>query len=95
MQCFVLPYLAIMSLNLSLRLTSTEFTTLLRNLEKVVSVHEDFLSQLEFEGEKSSADQRVGGVFLQCVGELFTGPHHQYCSHHPRAVAHMQEHKLV
>jgi len=70
-----------------------EYSALLHNMERIVSIHEQFLSQLELEGEKSSSEQRVGGVFLKMVADVFPSPHTLYCSHHPKAVAYLQEHK--
>lgn len=74
-------------------LCANEYNTLVRNLERVVSVHEQLLSRLEAEGEKPSAEQRVGGVFLTMAGDILSQSHQQYCSHHPRAVLYLQEHK--
>lgn len=74
-------------------LSVSEYTTLLNDLEDIVTVHKELLAKLETEGQKSSADQRVGGVFLSIVGELLTVPHQKYCCYHPKVVSYLQEHK--
>uniref|UniRef100_A0A6A7GA09 Rho guanine nucleotide exchange factor 7-like n=2 Tax=Hirondellea gigas TaxID=1518452 RepID=A0A6A7GA09_9CRUS len=72
---------------------SSDYSTLVRNLERVLSVHQELLSRLEGEGEKASSEQRVGRVFLGMAGDILSQPHRQYCSQHPRAVCFIQEHQ--
>ena len=70
-----------------------EYLLLVQHLQAIGAVHQQLLTLLEAEGEKSSGDQRVGGVFLRMVVELLPFPHQLYCKLHPAVVAYFQKHK--
>ncbi|KAF2348772.1 SH3 domain [Trinorchestia longiramus] len=75
------------------QMSSSSFTSLVGHLDHITHIHEELLSRLEHEGEKPSADQRVGGVFLTMAAEQLSQAHKDYCTLHPRAVCFLQEHQ--
>ncbi|KAK3783515.1 hypothetical protein RRG08_008852 [Elysia crispata] len=71
-------------------LSSSEYSTLIGNMEEIITFQQSFLTALE-ECEKLPLNQRrIGGIFMQFAPSM-KELHSAYCSNHPKAVSLLQK----
>ncbi|GFN85970.1 rho guanine nucleotide exchange factor 7, partial [Plakobranchus ocellatus] len=71
-------------------LSSTEYSTLIGNMEEIITFQQSFLAALE-DCEKLPLNQRrIGGIFMQFAPTM-KELHSSYCANHPKAVSLLQK----
>lgn len=71
-------------------LSQAEYSTLIGNMEEIITFQQSFLSALE-ECEKLPLNQRrIGGIFMQFAPSM-KELHSTYCANHPKAVSLLQK----